>query len=146
MKIKLLMVAIVLFMNNDSCGTDNVHEITFSIDQENKAIAQAYYTAMAEKNIVALEKYLDEDVLFVAPLATCIGKQDFLERVQEFFACSAMLTIDVVFSSHNQAMVVFTLNYPAPIGIVEAAALLNIDKGLIKKIQLFYDAHLFDKK
>jgi len=140
------MIAVVLFARNDCNGMKSVDDTILLIGQQNKAIAHAYYTAMAEKNIVALEKYLDDHVVFIAPLATVIGKEAFLERVEEFFACSATLTIDVVFSSDNQAVVVFTLDYPAPIGIVEAVALLNIEKGSIKKIQLFYDARLFDKK
>jgi hypothetical protein len=117
-----------------------------TMELENKKIARAYYTAMAEKNIVELEKYLDEDVVFTAPLASIVGKQLFLERVQEFFDYSATLTIRVVFGLQDQGMVVFSLDYPQPIGIVEAAALLNIQNGLITRIELFYDGRLFEKK
>ncbi|MDP3788554.1 MAG: nuclear transport factor 2 family protein [Candidatus Chromulinivorax sp.] len=117
-----------------------------SLALENKRIARAYYTAMAEKNIVALQKYVDEDVVFVAPLATVYGKELFLERVQEFFTYSATLTIRSVFGSYDQGMVVFSLEYPRPIGIVEVAALLHIEEGLITKIELFYDGRLFEKQ
>ena len=48
---------------------------------DNKSIAYAYYTAMAEQNSIELAKYLDEKVIFVAPLATVVGKNLFFERV-----------------------------------------------------------------
>lgn len=129
----------IMFMQNICAVTMNYLAL------ENKTIARVYYTAMAEQNIVALQKYLDEDVMFVAPLATVYGKELFLERVQEFFACSATITIRSVFGSYDQGMVVFSLEYPRPIGIVEAAALLNIQDGLITRIELFYDGRLFEK-
>ena len=113
---------------------------------ENKRIARAYYTAMAEKNIAGLEKFLDEDVEFIAPLATVCGKELFLERVREFFATRATITIRSAFGSYDQGVVVFSLEYPQPIGRVEAAALLNIEDGLITKIELFYDGRLFENK
>lgn len=119
-------------------GVENFHN--------NKAIAFSYYTAMAEKNIDGVAKYLDEKVLFIAPLARVAGKQEFLARVEEFFACCSALTIHTVFSCDDQAMVVFSLDYPEPIGLVDAAALLYIEHGLIYKIQLFYDGRLFEKK
>ncbi len=140
------MIVGILFCSNHGKAIESINHELLSIAEQNKAIAQAYYTAMAEKNIFALEKYLDEDVLFIAPLATVIGKQAFLERVQEFFASCATLTIEVVLSSCDQAVVLFVLDYPAPIGIVEAVALLDIDQGCINKIKLFYDVRLFDKK
>src|SRR3989339_1568615 len=86
LKIRFLMIAVVLFARNDCNGMKSVDDTILLIGQQNKAIAHAYYTAMAEKNIVALEKYLDDHVVFIAPLATVIGKEAFLERVEEFFA------------------------------------------------------------
>ena len=143
MKNKLFMVIAILLRCNYCFSTDNE---TFLMHKNNRDIAQAYYTAMADKNIYSVAQYLDDDVVFVAPLARVVGKQEFLERVKEFFAYSATLTIRVVFGSSEQGMVVFTLDYPAPIGIVEAAALLNIENGLSTSIELFYDARPFEKK
>jgi hypothetical protein len=141
MQKKLLMIFIqIMFMHNLCAITMNYLAL------ENKRIARNYYTAMAEKNIVELEKYLDDNVIFVAPLTTVLGKELFLERVEEFFAYSATVTIRSVFGSYDQGMVVFSLDYPRPIGVVEAAALLDIQDGLITRIELFYDGRLFEKQ
>lgn len=108
-------------------------------------IAQAYYTAMAEKNVVDIEQYLDPHVVFVAPLAIVIGKQNFVETLTRFITFFRTLTIRSVFGSDDQAMVVYTLEFPIPVGKIETAALLHIKDGLITKIELFYDARPFEK-
>ena len=109
-------------------------------------IAKAYYTAMAEKNIDNLVQYLDQNVLFVAPLATVTGKQDFVETLKRFIMFFQTLTIRTTFGSQDQAMVVYTLEFPIPMGKIETAALLKFKDGLITKIELFYDARPFEKK
>ena len=136
----IVLLAIAILLSGNYCVAMN------DKGENNIVIAKTYYTAMAEKNIAGVAQYLDENVIFIAPLTTVVGKQEFLERVKEFFAYSANLTIRVVFGSHDQGMVVFTLDYPMPIGIVEAAALLTMQDGLISKIELFYDARLFEKR
>ena len=113
--------------------------------QKNIDIAQAYYTAMAEKNIVALESFLDTNVIFVAPLATRIGKDEVVGAIKNFMAFFITLTIRAQFGSQDQALIVYTLDFPAPIGKVETVALLNIKDGLVTKIELFYDARPFTK-
>ena len=114
--------------------------------KDTMTIAQAYYTAMAKRNVADLENFLDENVLFSAPLATVTGKHAFVETLQKFVIFFTKLTIRSTFGSQNQAMVVYTLDFPGSIGKVETAALLNIKDGLIIKIELFYDARPFENK
>ena len=137
------MVIAILLRCNYCFSTDNE---TFLMHKNNRDIAQAYYTAMADKNIDSVAQYLDDDVVFVAPLARVVGKQEFLERVKEFFAYSGALTIRTTLGSQDQAVVVFTSDYPAPIGSVDFAALLNIKDDLITSIELFYDGRVFDNR
>lgn len=115
------------------------------IHQNNAAIAQAYYTAIAERNIVELEKYLDANILFIAPLAKVTGKQDFVETLKRFVTFFTALTIRSTFGNEHQAMVAYTLEFPGSIGKVETAALLHIENNLITKIELYYDARPFEK-
>lgn len=113
--------------------------------QDSKAIGQAYYQVMADKNLQGVATFLDDNFLFSAPLAIIVGKEDFLARVAEFFACCSILTIRSVFCQDDQAVVVFDLEYPEPIGLVQAVALLQIHDGLICRIKLFYNVRLFEK-
>ena len=112
--------------------------------QDTIDIAQAYYTAMAEKKIDDLDKFLDPHVLFVAPLAIVKGKAAFVETVKKFLKFFTSLNIRTIFGLQDQAMVVYTLDFPGSVGKVETAALLHIQNGLIIRIELFYDARPFE--
>ena len=42
-------------------------------------------------------------------------------------------------------MLAYDVDFPAPIGNIPSAVLLNLEEGLISKIELFFDARPFDK-
>jgi len=52
--------------------------------RNNITAAVAYYTAMGEKNIESLEKYLHQDVQFTGPLAKTSGKEALVEATKKF--------------------------------------------------------------
>ena len=116
------------------------------MNKNNVNIAKAYYGAMSKKNINDVEKYLHADVQFSAPLAKVTGKKTFLESITKFISFFKTLTIRAQFGSDDQAIVVYDVDFPAPIGMVPTVALMNIQNGLITKIELFYDARPFEKK
>jgi ketosteroid isomerase-like protein len=47
------------------------------MNKDNVAIAQAYYTALGEKNIAKMEKYLHPDIYFIRPFGEVKGKEPF---------------------------------------------------------------------
>lgn len=107
-------------------------------------IALNYYTAMSNKNISDLEKYLHPDVQFLAPLARVSGKNKFVENVKGFASFFSSIEIRSVLGSDDQAVVVYDVKCPSPIGSISTAALLTLEEELITKIELFYDARPFD--
>ena len=113
--------------------------------QNNLAIAETFYTAMSEKNVGIMEKYVHPDVQFSAPLAKLQGKDAYLEALKGFIAFFKTLTVRAKFAGGDQAMVVYDLDCPAPVGKFPSAALMTIEKGLITNIELFYDAWPFEK-
>jgi hypothetical protein len=113
------------------------------MNQNIMAIAETFYITMAEKNLVALEKYVHTDIQFSAPLAKLQGKEAYFEAVKSFSAFFKILTIRAKFSEGDQAMVVYDLDCPAPIGRLPSAALMTFQTKLIIKIELFYDARPF---
>lgn len=110
------------------------------------ALAEAYYTAVGKKNVVDIEKFLHPDVLFVGPLAKLKGKEAILEATKRFTTLFKTLKIRAKFGSGDQAMVVYDLDCPLPIGHFSTAVLMTFQEGLVAKIELFYDARPFDKK
>jgi hypothetical protein len=108
--------------------------------------ATSYYQAFNKKDIVEIEKYLHQNVLFITPLGTVQGKENLVETIKQFFNFFNALTIRTVLGSENQAMVAYDVEFPEPIGMVRSAALMDFKEGLIARIELFYDARSFPKR
>lgn len=79
-------------------------------------------------------------------MADLIGKDAVLNVVKHFLAAFNKLTIRAQFGAEDQAMLVYDLDFPAPIEYVRGAALLTFKEGLIIRYELFYDARPFAKK
>jgi hypothetical protein len=107
-------------------------------------IATAYYQAMARKDLAELTKYLHPDVHFLGLVETH-GRDEFLGAAQKMLSLSNQLEIRAVVGDEARAMVAYDLIFPAPTGAVRTAALLGFDAGLIKNIELFFDASPFKR-
>lgn len=110
------------------------------METNNVAIAEAYYTAMAEKNAAGMAKYLHPNVKFVSPLAQLTGKEAVLEAAVKLTTLFTKLTIRAKFGSADQAMLALDVLFPAPVGNFPTAALLTFKDGLIITSELYYDS------
>ena len=112
----------------------------------NAVVAEAYYKAMGEKNVEEAGKYLHPEVQFVAPLGQRSGKEAVLKGAKEFTALFNTLKVRSKLGSEDQAMVVYDLECPQPIGNFSTAVLMNFKEGLISKIELYFDDRPFEIK
>ncbi|MBP6952303.1 MAG: nuclear transport factor 2 family protein [Alphaproteobacteria bacterium] len=115
------------------------------MDQNNVAIAKAFYTAFGEKNVEVMEKYLHPDVQLITPHANLQGKEAYLEAAKNFTAFFNTLTLRAKFGEEDQALVVYDLACPVPVGKVSGAALMTFQGGLIIRNELFHDTSPFNK-
>lgn len=115
------------------------------MNQDNVALAKAFYTAFGEKNIGSIEKFLHPDVQLITPLSKQQGKEAYLEAAKNFMPFFDALTIRTSFGEGDQALVVYDLECPAPIGKVPAAALMTFQEGLITRNELFHDTSPWSK-
>lgn len=106
------------------------------------AVAQAYYTALGNKDIVSLAQYLHEQVRFSSPLTNIQGKEHLLEAVRKLLQSFTEFQLRTCFGSSTQAVVVYDLIFPG-IGRVPTAAYLTVVDQLIVKVELFFDARPF---
>jgi ketosteroid isomerase-like protein len=113
---------------------------------DTKTIAVAYYTALGEKNIEEVRKYLHPDIQFTDPQEKVVGKEAVLKAAKGFTAIFKTLIIRAKFSSEDQAMVVYDVDIPALTKNLRAASLLSFKEGLISKIDLIYDTRFFAGK
>lgn len=110
------------------------------MSEKNVDVAVAYYKAMGDKNLTAMEKLLHPDVQFLGPLAEITGKNPYLESMKKFFFPSFIkLTIRAQFGARDQAMLVFDLECPAPVGSLRTAVLITFKDGLINRLEAFFD-------
>ena len=116
------------------------------MNQKNISIAEAYYTAMGEKNIAGMEKYLHPAIEFFSPYGQTSGKEAVLASVKGMFSIFTTLTIRAKFGSDDQAMLACDYEFAAPIGIVPTAILITLKDDLIIRIQLYFDARPFEKR
>lgn len=105
--------------------------------------AVAYYTALGQKNIEEVKKYLHPDIQFTDPQEKVIGKEAVLKAAQGFTGIFKTLTIHAKFGSEDQAMIVYDVEIPGFAKNLRAASLLSFKEGLISKIDLIYDTRCF---
>ena len=110
---------------------------------KNVDIATAYYRGVGKKDVKSVENYLHPDVQVISPLATVNGKTPVLESIKAFSDSLKSLTIRSKFESGDQAVIVYDIDLPAPIGLNRTASLFTINNGLITKIEHFYDSAPF---
>lgn len=107
------------------------------------AIIDTYYKAVGEKKFDVVEKLLNPEVQFISPLAKWQGREAVLEATKKFTVVFKSLKLRATFGSKDQAMVVYDLECPAPIGTFSTAVLMSFKDGTIIKIELFFDPRPF---
>jgi SnoaL-like domain len=99
----------------------------------------AYYTAMGNKDIEGMEKYVHPEVHFSGPLAEVFGKQAVLEAAIKFFHHFTRLQIRAHCEGDDRVMLLLDVECPEPIGTLRTASCLSFAEGLIARIELFFD-------
>ena len=113
------------------------------MSKTNTEIAETFYTLMGKKDIKSLEEYVHPDIHFIAPLGEAKGKEAYIEKTKHFMNLLKTLTIRSICGSGDEVMFAYTVEFPVPYGSVRSAALMTFDEGLVKKVELFYDARPF---
>lgn len=103
-------------------------------------VGSSYYRAMSEKDLNQIEKLLHPDVVFIGPIAEFSGKEAVLGWIGAFLPRFDKLTVRGQFANENQMMFAYDVTFPEPFGRYRTASLVDIKDGLVKRIELFFDA------
>jgi hypothetical protein len=114
--------------------------------ENNVAFAVAYYKAMSDKELNGMARHLHPDVRLVTPMEELVGKEAVLEAAKRLLNFIKSIKVHAKFSSEDQAMLTYDMDFAEPIGICRAAALMTFKDGLIVRNEIFFDARPFDKK
>lgn len=112
------------------------------MSDNNLTIALSYYGAINQNNPGLAAEKLADNVRIISPLATKDGKADVVEALKGL--CSTVEGVTVTDTFNADALVMLALNmlFPAPVGVLRAASLLDFEQGLIARIELFYDSRV----
>lgn len=112
--------------------------------EHNTTLATNYYRAVNDKNFAEIEKFLHPNIQLIGPMGEITGKENVFGAVKRFLNAFNTLTIRTVFSSQDQALLIYELDCPEPIGYFRgAAALMTLKDGLIVRLELFFDPRPF---
>ncbi|RUP41313.1 MAG: nuclear transport factor 2 family protein [Acinetobacter sp.] len=113
---------------------------------DNLNLAESYYNAMLAKDFDKMAGYLHDNVHFIGPLAEMHGKDAVVTAAKNFAGILQDIQIRSRFSAGDQIMFAYDMVVPSPIGKFRAAVLMEFTDGFISRIELFYDASLFQEK
>lgn len=113
---------------------------------DNLSLAENYYNAMLAKDFDKMASYLHDNVHFIGPLTEMNGKDNVVAAAKNFGGILQGIKIRSRFAGGHQIMFAYDMVIPAPIGKFRAAVLMEFMDQLISKIELFYDASLFQEK
>ncbi len=119
---------------------------THSESGNNLKAAENYYSAMLKKDFDKMASYLHDNVDFIGPLAEMHGRDAVVSSAKNLSQILDDIKIRSKFSHENQIMFAYDFMFPAPIGCLRAAVLMEFTDQLISKIELFYDGRLFEEK
>lgn len=108
--------------------------------------AESYYEAMLAKDFDKMASYLHPDIYFMGPLAEMRGKNAVISAAKNLSELLKDIQIRSRFAENNQIMFAYDFTFPAPIGFLRAAVLMEFTENLISKIELFYDGRPFAEK
>ena len=113
------------------------------MNDNNISIAEAYYKALAAKDLNTAGNYLHPDVKFIAPMGESNGRAAVIEAAKRLAPLLKGIDVRARFSSGDQVVLIYDMRLTAPVDVCPTAVLMTIRNGLISRTELFYDARPF---
>ena len=110
----------------------------------NEPNSAAYLDAWSRKDLDGIGAHLHPSVHFKGPMQELDGKDAVLESARRIFPLLERLNIRAQFTAGDRAMFAYDFICRAPIGVCRTAELVRFEGGLIKDIELFFDARPFE--
>jgi len=109
-----------------------------------ETICDAYLDAWAHKDLDGIGACLHPGVHFKGPMQELDGRQSVLLAAQRVFPLLERFEKRERFLSRDHAMFVYDFVCREPIGVCPTAELVRFEDGLVRDIQLFFDARPFE--
>jgi ketosteroid isomerase-like protein len=104
----------------------------------------AYLDAWSRKDLDGIAVHLHPDVHFKGPMQELNGREAVLASSKRIFPLLERLEVRARFVSGDRAMFAYDFVCRDPIGACRTAELVRLQDGLIRDIELFFDARPFE--
>src|SRR5665213_2193095 len=108
-------------------------------------LATSYLSAWGRKDVAAIAQHLDPDVHFKGPMTDVTGRDRVVASTERILPMLQAFIVRSTFVSGDRAMFAYDFVCHPPIGTCRTAELVTFVNGLVKSIELFYDARPFEK-
>jgi hypothetical protein len=104
----------------------------------------AYLDAWSRKDLDGIAVHLHPDVHFKGPMQELNGREAVLASSKRIFPLLERLEVRAQLISDDRAMFAYDFVCRDPIGVCRTAELVRFQDGLIRDIELFFDARPFE--
>jgi hypothetical protein len=104
----------------------------------------AYLDAWSHRDLDGIAVHLHPDVHFKGPMQELDGREAVLASSKRIFPLLERLEVRARFVSGERAMFAYDFVCRDPIGVCRTAELVRFEDGLIRDIELFFDARPFE--
>ena len=108
-------------------------------------IGEAYLKALDRKDVQTIISLVDLDIRFKTPVEESFTRDDFIMSVRRMLINLRGVHITAKFSSGEQAIFTYEMNFNEPVGIVKTASIMAFAGDKIKDIEVFFDARPFER-
>ena len=110
---------------------------------EKRKRAESYLDSWNRKDPEGIGRYLHPRIHFKSPTSETTGKEVFLDAAKRIFPMLQGLQVRHWFVSGDRVAAFYDFNCIAPVGVSRTAELMTFEDGLIKDVELFFDARPF---
>jgi hypothetical protein len=103
-----------------------------------------YLNAWSRKDLDGIAARLHAEVHFKGPMQELNGRDAVLAASKQIFPLLERLDVRAQFVSGERAMFAYDFVCREPIGVCRTAELVHFQDGLIRDIELFFDARPFE--
>ena len=103
-----------------------------------------YLNAWSHKDLNGIAAHLHPEVHFKGPMQELNGRDAVLAASKAIFPLLERLDVRTQFVSGERAMFAYDFVCREPIGLCRTAELVRFQDGLIRDIELFFDARPFE--